>query len=153
MICLCMALFGFILFGTLCASCTWISVSFFRFGKFSAIISSNTFLIPFSLSSPLEPLLRLSCHALCCLIDLLSCFHFFFICLSVCCSDWVISIILLSRSLIHSFALFSLVFIASRLFILAIELSSFDWFIFIVFAYIICVSINLNSLVFLLSPF
>ena len=30
----------------------WISVSFFRFGKLSAIISSNMFSIPFSLSSP-----------------------------------------------------------------------------------------------------
>ena len=42
-------LFGFILFCTLCASCTWISVSFFRFGQFSAIIFPNTFSIPFSL--------------------------------------------------------------------------------------------------------
>ena len=40
---------------TLCGflgSCTWVSVFLFRFGKFSAIISSNTFSIPFSLSSP-----------------------------------------------------------------------------------------------------
>ena len=48
----------------------------------------------------------------------------FFICLSVCCSDCVISIILSSRSLIHSSMSFSLLFIASRLvFISAIELS------------------------------
>ena len=39
MICLAVDLFGFILFGTLCASCSWISGSFFRFRKFSAIIS------------------------------------------------------------------------------------------------------------------
>ena len=39
-------LFGFILFGILCASCTWISDSLFRFRKFSVIISSNTFSIP-----------------------------------------------------------------------------------------------------------
>ena len=37
-------LFGFILFGTLCPSYTWVSVSFLRFGTFSAIISSSTFL-------------------------------------------------------------------------------------------------------------
>ena len=47
-------LLGFISFGILYASCTWISVSFFRFGNFSAIISSNAFLIPFSLSSPFD---------------------------------------------------------------------------------------------------
>ena len=40
------------LFGTLCASCTWISVSFFRVGKFLAVISSDIFLIPFSLFYP-----------------------------------------------------------------------------------------------------
>ena len=48
----CVGLFVFILLGTLCATCTWRSVYFFRFGMFSAIISSNTFSIPFSLSSP-----------------------------------------------------------------------------------------------------
>ena len=51
MISLGMGLFGFILFATFYVSCTWISVSFFRFGKFSTIIFSNTFSIPFSLSS------------------------------------------------------------------------------------------------------
>ena len=49
MICLGVDHFGFIFFGTLCASLTWISVSIPRLGKFSAIILSNTFL-PFSLS-------------------------------------------------------------------------------------------------------
>ena len=43
MICLRFGLFGFILFGNLSASCTRIAVSFFRFGKFSAIISLKTF--------------------------------------------------------------------------------------------------------------
>ena len=46
MICLNVDLFGFIFLGTLCSFCTFISVSFFRFGKFSAIISSNTFFDP-----------------------------------------------------------------------------------------------------------
>ena len=40
MICLHVGLFGFICFGTLCASQIWVSVSF-KLGKFSAIISSN----------------------------------------------------------------------------------------------------------------
>ena len=43
MIWLDMDLFWVILLGTLWASCFWISVSFFRVGTFSAIISSNTF--------------------------------------------------------------------------------------------------------------
>ena len=58
---------------------------------------------------------------------------FFFICLSVCSSVLVICIVLSSRSLIHSSVSFSLLFIASRLvFISAIELSIFYWFMFIV---------------------
>ena len=52
-ICLGVDLFGFILFGTLCASCIWIFVSFCRFIKFSAKILSHTFSTPFSFSSPL----------------------------------------------------------------------------------------------------
>ena len=54
----------------------WISVSFFRFGKLSAIISSNMFTIPFSLSSPFGmpvmcrlPFFILS-HVLCCTLSL-----------------------------------------------------------------------------------
>ena len=45
--CLGVFLFGLILFGTLCAFWTWMSVSFPSFGKFSAIISSNMFSAPF----------------------------------------------------------------------------------------------------------
>ena len=51
MICLGIDLFGFIFWGTFCASCTWIAVSFFWLGKFLALISSNKFSIPFYLSS------------------------------------------------------------------------------------------------------
>ena len=46
-----MGLFGLILFGIICASYTWISLSFFKFGNFLVIISSNTFLTPFCLFS------------------------------------------------------------------------------------------------------
>ena len=38
--------------GSLCASWTWVTVSFLMLGKFSAIISSNVFSGPFSVSSP-----------------------------------------------------------------------------------------------------
>ena len=41
-VCLGVFLFGLILFGTLCNSCTWVSVSFPKLGKSSAIMSSNT---------------------------------------------------------------------------------------------------------------
>lgn len=51
-VCFVVVLFGFLLLGTLCASWTWISVSFPRLEMFSAITSSNKFSAPFSLSSP-----------------------------------------------------------------------------------------------------
>ena len=45
-----MILLGFTLFGTLCDFCVWKSISFLSFGKFSNIISSNTFSILFQFS-------------------------------------------------------------------------------------------------------
>ena len=45
-------LLGFILPGTLCASLTWVAISFPMLGKFLTIISSNIFSGPFSLSPP-----------------------------------------------------------------------------------------------------
>ena len=136
-ICLGIGLFGFILFGILCASCIWISVSFFRFGKFSAIISPNTFSIPLLL---LEYLLYIDWHALYYLTSLLYCFHSFFffsIWLPICCFNWVISIILSFRSLILSSALFILLSIAfSSTFVLASELKIFSClFMFLVLFY------------------
>ena len=52
------------------------------------------------------------------------CFRFFFFtCLSVCCCDWIISIVLAFGSLVHSSVLFSLLLIAfSSVFVLANEL-------------------------------
>ena len=49
-VCLAVFLLGFILPGTLCASWTWLTISFPMFRKCSAIISSNIFSGPFSLS-------------------------------------------------------------------------------------------------------
>lgn len=46
--CFCMGLFRFILFGMFWVSCVWMSVSFLRLGKFSAIISLNKLSFPFS---------------------------------------------------------------------------------------------------------
>ena len=45
-------LLGFILPGTLCASWIWLIISFPMLGNFSALISSNIFSGPFSLSYP-----------------------------------------------------------------------------------------------------
>ena len=45
--CLGMFIFGFILYGTLCASWTWLAISFSMLGKFSTIISSKIFSCPF----------------------------------------------------------------------------------------------------------
>ena len=47
--CLSLDFIGFILFGTLCASWTWMPVSCSGLGKFLAIISSNKFSVPFYL--------------------------------------------------------------------------------------------------------
>lgn len=44
--------FEFILFGSFCAFCTWISVFLFRFSKFSPKISWFTFFMSFSLFYP-----------------------------------------------------------------------------------------------------
>ena len=46
-ICLSMFLFGFILYGTLCVSWTWLTLSFPILGKFLTIISSSIFSDPF----------------------------------------------------------------------------------------------------------
>ena len=58
---------------------------------------------------------------------------FFLICLPICYSEWVISILLSSRSLTHSSVLFSfLLVVFSLVFILAAVFSNSDWLLFIV---------------------
>lgn len=97
--CLQLGLFGFILFGTPCASCTWVSISFTRLGKFLAIICSNIFSVPFFLSSSGIPIMWI----LMCLIlsqasldyPFLSIMFFF----SFCCSYWMNSTSLFSKLL------------------------------------------------------
>ena len=58
--CLGVFLLGFILYGTLCASWTWLTVSFSTLGKFSPIISSKIFSYPFFFSySSGTPIIRM----------------------------------------------------------------------------------------------
>ena len=93
---LCVGLLGFILFGTLCFSCPWLSVSISSTGMFSPIISSVTFLM-LSFFLPLRPLY---CGCWYVWFYLTSKFFTFFnICFSFCYSDLVIFIILSCRSL------------------------------------------------------
>ena len=91
-----MGLSGFVLFKSLCPSCSWISVSFSRLGNFSAIIFSDTFVISsFSSPSGILVIRMLVCLSMLVCEDysrcLLNCCYFFSF--SFCCSDWVISII------------------------------------------------------------
>ena len=61
--CLGVFLLGFILCGTLCASWTWLIISFPILRKFLTIISSNIFSGLFSLSSPSEtPIMWMLVH-------------------------------------------------------------------------------------------
>ena len=67
-----MFLLGFILYGTLCASWTWLTISFSMLGKFSTIISSKIFSCPFffsSSSAAAAAKLLQSCPTLCDPID------------------------------------------------------------------------------------
>ena len=58
--CLGMFLLGFILYGTLCASCTWLTISFSMLGKFTTIIASKIFSYPFFFSSSsVTPIIRM----------------------------------------------------------------------------------------------
>ena len=75
--CFGMFLLGFILPGILCASWTWLTISFPMFRKFSAVISTNIFSSP-SLSLLLPGPLSWECWCIyCCPRGLLGCLHFF----------------------------------------------------------------------------
>ena len=57
--CLGMFLFEFILYGTLFASWTWLTISFSLLGKFPTIISSKVFSYPFFFSSSQTPIIQM----------------------------------------------------------------------------------------------
>ena len=59
-----MFLLGFNLYGTLCASWTWLTISFLILGKFSTIISSNIFSVPFFFSSSGTPIIQMFVHSM-----------------------------------------------------------------------------------------
>ena len=118
--CLGMFLLAFILYGTLCASWTWLTISFSMLGKFSAVISSKIFSYPFFVSSYSgTPIIR----KLVCLIWSLRSLLLssaLFIMFTLFCSSEVISTILSASSLIRSSASDILLLIPSRVFLTSV---------------------------------
>ena len=107
--------FGFILYRTLCASWTWLTVSFSTLGKFWNIISSKFFSHHFFFSSSSgTPVIRMFLHLILCKVSeiILSSFHYFYFI----CSSEVIFTILSSSTLIRSFASDILLLIPSWVF-------------------------------------
>ena len=124
--------FVFFLFGTICVSCMWISISFFPFGKCSAMMSSNMFSILFSLFLFWNLLLcLLTCFIAAYTYHFLLSFLFFFkVFLSIVLFGWFSLFSLLdlsSGSLMHPSVSFYQLFIAFRLLLVSeMELSIFD---------------------------
>ena len=117
--CLGVFLLGFILYGTLCASWTWLTVSFSMLGKISTIISSKIFSYPFFFSSSGTPIIRMLVHLILSQRSLrLS--SVLFILFTLFCSSEVISTILSSNSLIRSSASDTLLLIPSRVFLISV---------------------------------
>ena len=114
-----MFLLGFILYGTLCASWTWLAIFFAMLGKFSTIISSKTFSCPFFLSFSEMPIIQMLVHLIWSQRSLrLS--SALFILFALFYSSEVISTILSSSSLIHSSASDILLLIPSRVFLVSV---------------------------------
>ena len=110
-----MFLLEFILYETLCASWTWLTISFSMLGKFSTIVSSKFFSYPFFFSSSGTHIVRMLVRLILSQRSLrLS--SVLFILFSLFCSSQVISTILSSNSLICSSASDILLLIPSRVF-------------------------------------
>ena len=114
-VCLGVFLLGLILPGTFCASWTWLTISFPMFGKFSAIIYSNIFSGPFSVSSGTPIMQILVCLMLSQKSLRLS--SFLIIIFSIFYSVAVISTILSSKSFILSASVILILIPSSVLFI------------------------------------
>ena len=117
-VCLGVLLFGGILPGTLCASWTWLTVSFPMLGKISAIMSSNIIFGPFSLFSFWDSPYNANVHALTLSQKSLRLSSFFFP--PIFCSVAVIYIILFSRSFMHSSASVVLLLIPSSVLLISV---------------------------------
>ena len=118
--CVGMFLLGFILYGTLCASWTLLTISFFMLGKFSTIISSKIFSYPFFFSSSSgTPIIQMLVYLIWSQRSLrLS--SALFILFTLFCSSEVISTILSSSSLIRSSASDILLLIPFSVFIISV---------------------------------
>ena len=112
--CLGVFLLRFMLYGTLCASWTWLTIPFSMLGKFPTIISSKIFSYPFfSSSSSGTPIIQMLLPLILSQKSLrLS--SVLFILFTLFCSSEVISTILSSNSLIRSSASNILLLISSR---------------------------------------
>ena len=110
-----------LLFGILCASMVWMSFSFPRLEKFSAIMSSHILFAPFSLFSSWSPnSVNFSTRDITVSpVGLLNCPHSF-TCIFFFYSTLVISTNLSSSLLIHSLVSFSLLFIPSSEFFFSV---------------------------------
>ena len=115
--CLGVFLLGFIFRGTLCAPWTWLTISFPMLRKFSAIISSNIFSGPFSLSPPPGTPIMWMLVLLMLPQRSLRQSAFLFILFSIFCSGAVVYTILSFRSFTHSASVILLSIPSSVLFI------------------------------------
>ena len=104
----------------LCASWTWLTISFSLLGQFLTIISSKIFSYPFFYSSSSgTPIIWMLVHLILSLRPLrLS--SVLFILFTLVCSSEVISIILSSNSLICSSASYILLLLPSRVFLISV---------------------------------
>ena len=118
--CLGVFLLGSILYGTLCASWTRLTISFSILGKFSTIISLKIFSCPFFFSSSSgTPIIRMLVHLILSQRTLrLS--SVLLILFTVFCSSEVISTVLSLSSLIRSSASDILLLIPSRVFLISV---------------------------------